>query len=83
MRLLDGLIGTADVRMCEPLEEPSLVDQAAPRPPVVEEIRTQGFGYAAAGALLTPDVVNVEVVAPVKVGNDLVTGHEGVARAQR
>jgi hypothetical protein len=69
--------------VCETFEEAPLADQDPPRPPVVAEIWAQGLGDAAAGALLAPDVIDIEIVAPVEVGNDLVTGCEGFACAQR
>jgi hypothetical protein len=82
-RSLKGLVRTNDVQVREPLENPSFPEQPAPRPSVLDAIRAQDLGDAAAGSLLAPDVVNVEDSASVEGGNHPITGREKLAFAQQ
>ena len=78
-----GPVGTHDVQMREPFKGPSFPEQTDPCSSVLAAIRAQDLGDAAAVPLLAPDIVDVEGMAPAKVGQDLVAGRKTLAFAQR
>ena len=79
---LEDLVGTHDVQVREPLEDTPLPKQHTPRPSILDAIRTQDLGDAAAGPLLTPDLIDVEGASPVDVVRDRVVGSEELTFAQ-
>jgi hypothetical protein len=83
LRVLEGLVGTHDMQVREPFKDPSFPEQAGPCSSVLDAIRTQDLGDAAAGPLLAPDIVDVENTAPAEVGQDPVVGCKELAFAQR
>jgi len=64
-RTIYGLVGAHDVQMSEPFEELTLPDQPLAHCGVADAVRARYLGDAAAGALLAPGIVHVEVFAPV------------------